>query len=80
MNREIRLAYEKVWQAQRDRDSLIAKTYPLGSTIQYTHGDNVIEAEVLWISGERIKVRGARSGKEYFVDAFRLVDTDKNEA
>lgn len=72
MRPEIKAAYERVWAVERERDELIANTYAIGDTIGYSHGDNVIEAEIVMHGGARLLVRG-RSGKEYWVDAFRLV-------
>lgn len=73
MNRGIRAAYDRVYEAEAKRDALIARTYPIGDMIVYEHGDNCVSVEVIGHSGDRLKVRSSSSGKEYWIGAYRVV-------
>jgi len=73
MNPGIRAAYDRVHEAERDRDYLIRTTYLVGDVVCYQHGKFSIAAEVLEHSNDRLKVRGLHSGKEYWIDAYRII-------
>lgn len=73
MNPGIRAAYDRVQEAERDRDYLIRTTYLVGDVVRYQHGKHKIAAEVLEHSNDRLKVRGVVSGKEYWIDAHRII-------
>lgn len=74
MNAGIEAAYARVHQAERERDALIRETYQVGDVVHYRHGDYEVAAEVVGHSGfgDGLRVRGLRSGKEYWISAYRL--------
>jgi hypothetical protein len=74
MNAGIKAAYDRAHLAERQRDALIRETYQVGDVVHYRHGNYEVAAEVVGHSGfgDRLLVRGLRSGKEYWISAYRL--------
>ena len=69
---DIRAAYDKHYLSQQKLEETISNLIPTGSLIQYTQGEALILAFVLAVYGERLKVRGYCSQKEYFISAPRV--------
>lgn len=72
MNPKIKAAYDTVQEAERELEYLIQDVYHVGDVVCYRRGDHEIKAEVLDHSGDRLKVRGINSGKEYLIYAYSL--------
>lgn len=78
------LAIDEKWHRETDRLSRAAITalrvaLPIGRYVGYTHGDNTITVQVVEVLAHvgyehaRVRVR-SNAGREYFVNAFRIVD------
>jgi hypothetical protein len=76
MNSRIKAAYSRVYEAERERDALIRETYQTGDVVWYTLGSYEIPAAVLDHCGDRLKVCGLSSGKEYWISAYRLAPNE----
>lgn len=72
LNRAIKAAYDKVRQAERDRDAIIKQTYAVGDMIYYSHGENEVKVEVVGHSGDRIQVRSLNNSRAYWIGAYRV--------
>lgn len=62
-------------QAEKALEEAVASDYPVGTRTQYRHGENWIPCVVVGhasYGGDRVKVRGLVSEKEYWVCSSRL--------
>lgn len=67
----------------RDAESLawraMKTTFPIGATVYYEHGENLIKARVIEHHrfSCRLIVHGANSGKRYWIDATRIKEVER---
>lgn len=78
----VRVAAEKQDKAKKDYHTAVCIAFPKGSVTQFYRGGALIEAEVLgvsntWWSSPRVMIRNLNTGKEYPVDAWWLLQTEK---
>ncbi len=68
---KIKLAREKISNAERELAALMYETFPVGTLVEYDHGYNTINCQVTEMMtspsfSDQVHVRGG-SGKEYWV-------------
>lgn len=78
----VRVAAEKLGKAKKDYHTAVCIAFPKGSVVQFYRGGALIEAEVLrvsnnWWSSPRVTICNLNTGKEYPVDAWWLLQTEK---
>jgi hypothetical protein len=73
MNKAVQAAYDRVYEAEKERAAIIEQTYALGDIVAYTHGQNEVSVEIIGHSQDRLLVRGLNSGREYWIGAYRVV-------
>jgi hypothetical protein len=70
---QLKRAHEKIREAESARDTLVKKLFPPGTVVAYSHGDNLIDVEIVNHGyGGSLKVRGIKSGKVYRIESYRI--------
>jgi hypothetical protein len=68
----IRFWQQKISEATHALRAATKEELPVGSVVEYSHGRNKIQAEIIYDNGHGdLKVRG-KSGREYWIDVDRV--------
>lgn len=71
MNIRIEAAYQRVDDAENERDRLISETYKPGDMISYLHGRHEVKVTVIRTGFDRVYVE-SKSKKKYWIGAYRV--------
>lgn len=71
-NQSVNRALDHLFEAKKALHAVIAREYPPGTEIEFTHGNNIIFATVREVSLDRLFVLG-RSGSSYWIYASRVI-------
>lgn len=71
MNAAIQAAYQRVDDAESERDKLISETYLPNDAISYTHGRHEVPGTVIRTAQDRVLIEG-RTGSQYWIGAYRI--------
>lgn len=74
--RKLRLsgAYARVREAERKLAETVAAVLPVETDAFYWHSEYPVFVTILEHNGERVKVRGRDSGREYWLYAYRFIE------
>ena len=80
----VEAAQKKLDDAKKAYHTAVCVAFPKGSIVEFWKGKSHITAEVLaisnsWWSSPRAMIRNINTGKEYWLDAWWLLRTDKPE-
>ena len=72
MKHAVRIAFVELHDAEKQLNEALQSEHPYGSSTYYMLGDHAIDCTILGYSGDRVRVRGVETGKEYWVHGARL--------
>ena len=72
MTKSVTQALQELYDADAQLKKVIGENFPVGTFVKWENGGGLQFGEVLYLPGDRIKVRNHHTNKTYLIHAYRL--------